>query len=132
MNNEYKINMFEQPPTEAILSQVENTQQQYAAAKAESNQKLLGQYFTGSSVAKYMATLVHSSTPHLRILDAGAGCGILTAATTLQCLARGAQSVHAVTFELDENVIDELTKTLEVYFACILESWSAVHIRSCQ
>ena len=40
----------------------------------------MGQFFTPPSVARFMASLFGDSLPEIRLLDAGAGVGTLTAA----------------------------------------------------
>ena len=46
----------------------------------KTKRKHIGQFFTPAPVAKYMASLSDTSDSSVRILDAGAGSGILTAA----------------------------------------------------
>jgi adenine-specific DNA-methyltransferase len=77
--------------------------------------KSLGQFFTGSIVSDYMASLVKKPTSKVvRILDAGAGAGILTASTALHCLEEGCKTVHAVLYELDSEAIASLKRTLTI------------------
>jgi len=77
--------------------------------------KRLGQFFTGEIVSNYMASLVNKPASRtVRILDAGAGTGILTASTALRCLSLGCKTVHAVLYELDSEAIPSLNKTLKV------------------
>ncbi|NOQ35740.1 MAG: hypothetical protein GQ569_07570 [Methylococcaceae bacterium] len=52
--------------------------------------KTLGQFFTRSIVSDYMASLLDDPKIRtIRILDAGAGTGILTASTALHYLNQG-------------------------------------------
>ncbi|MCI5130508.1 MAG: hypothetical protein D3904_03060 [Candidatus Electrothrix sp. EH2] len=44
----------------------------------------------------------------LRLLDAGAGTGILTVSAALQCLNFGAGTVDAVLYELDSKAVPSL------------------------
>lgn len=77
------------------------------------SRKLLGQFFTGSVVSEYMASLIKEPVDeNVRILDAGAGAGILTVSTALRCLELGCKSVHAVLYELDNEVISDLKQSL--------------------
>jgi adenine-specific DNA-methyltransferase len=85
----------------------------FLSNKPMSVRKSLGQYFTGELVANYMASLVkkpHSET--VKILDAGAGTGILTLATAFRCLHLGCKSVHATLYELDQEALPYLEQTL--------------------
>lgn len=60
-----------------------------------------GQYFTAPAVARLMASLLHhrSDTTHARILDPGAGTGILGLAAAASLMSRGMRSVELVAVE---------------------------------
>ena len=68
----------------------------------------LGQFMTPESVAKFMAGLFSRRTGAIRLLDAGAGVGALTAAF----LDRGADVVCATAYEIDgkPNVVADLRR----------------------
>ena len=84
-------------------------QTDYLTSKPESVRKKLGQYFTGSTVADYMASmLTPMKVSTVRLLDAGAGTGILTISATMRCLAMGNKRVHAVLYEIDKNILSYL------------------------
>ena len=75
----------------------------------------MGQFFTGSSVSNYMASLVNKPKNKIvRILDAGSGTGILTASTALRCLDLGCKTVHAALYELDREAVSHLEQTLKI------------------
>ena len=75
----------------------------------------MGQFFTGSVVSDYMASLVvKPKSKTIRILDAGAGTGILAASTALYCLSMGCKTVHAVLYELDSEAVASLKQTLNI------------------
>ena len=77
--------------------------------------KAFGQFFTGAVVSDYMASLINKpKSKSVRILDAGAGTGILTASTALGCLDLGCKTVHAVLYELDGEVIANLEQALKI------------------
>lgn len=71
----------------------------------------LGQYFTPEPVADFMASLIDDDGGALRLLDAGAGIGLLSAAV----LGRrpGRCSVHA--WELEPHFLPELRATLALH-----------------
>lgn len=90
-------------------------QSDFLASKSGESRKMLGQYFTGSLVSDYMASLISKPTSQtVRILDAGAGTGIMTASTALHCLDMGCKSVHAVLYELDAETALNLEQTLKI------------------
>lgn len=89
-------------------------QTEYLSSKSDAERKTLGQYFTGQSVAEYMASMIEPvQEPLVRILDAGAGAGILTISAALRCLNMGNNRVHAVLYELDGNAIEHLEKNMK-------------------
>lgn len=76
--------------------------------------KLLGQFFTPPSIAEFMADLlrVHqTSTSPIRLLDPGAGTGILGIAAA-RSLVREHQSVTLTAFEIDRTVTEKLASSL--------------------
>ncbi len=84
-------------------------------SKALEDRKSLGQFFTGLVVSDYMASLIERPNEKTaRLLDAGAGTGILTASAALHCLNMGYNSVHAVLYELDEKALPALEQTLHI------------------
>ena len=81
----------------------------YLNSKTETERKDLGQYFTGNTVSNYMASMISPiATDTVRILDAGAGAGILTISAALRCLELGNNQVHAVLYELDGDALVHL------------------------
>ena len=50
----------------------------------------------------------------MRILDAGAGTGILTASTALRCLDLNCKTVHAVLYEVDSEAVPNLERTMNI------------------
>ena len=74
----------------------------------------LGQFMTPASVAGFMASLftLPSSKP-IRLLDAGAGQGALTAAFVKRCHGSpGDFRIRASAFELDQEILSALRSTL--------------------
>lgn len=79
----------------------------------------LGQFFTPASVARFMAAMLRIPNPpkELRILDAGGGSGVLTAAAVAELCRRPKvkrpQSLHATVWELDELLAEDMERTFE-------------------
>jgi len=98
-------------PNDNIIS----LQRAFLRSKSLKSRKILGQFFTGLIVSDYMASLViKPKSKTIRILDAGAGTGILTASTALHCLGMGCKAVHAVLYELDCEAAVSLEQTLKI------------------
>jgi adenine-specific DNA-methyltransferase len=81
----------------------------------------LGQYFTSATVARRLATLFKSHGSSVRLLDAGAGVGMLTAAFVEEMCSRKnhPESIHVTAYELDTTLHNDLQETLQVcHLAC--------------
>jgi len=75
--------------------------------------KKKGQFFTPVAIAQFMARQFHFRDHHLRILDPGAGTGILTAAVCDQVLlsADHSMDIELVAYETDDQVKPVLQET---------------------
>lgn len=71
-----------------------------------------GQFMTPESVAQFMAGLFSPRTGAVRLLDAGAGVGSLSAAFLNRW---GAHDVRAAVYEIDQTLISYLRETLRPY-----------------
>jgi adenine-specific DNA-methyltransferase len=107
--------MFEQLHLTDPMDDIVSLQSNFLGSKSMEARRTLGQFFTGSIVSNYMASLIEKpKSRKVRILDAGAGTGILTASTALRCLSIGSKTVHAVLYELDGDAIPHLEQTLKI------------------
>lgn len=109
------VEMLQQLSITDPMGDIVGLQSEFLASKSMATRKQLGQFFTGSIVSDYMASLLSKpKSKHVRILDAGAGTGILTASTALHCLDIGCRSVHAVLYEFDPEAVSNLEQTLKI------------------
>ena len=78
-------------------------------------QKDLGQFLTPPHVADLMATMFHLRSHRIRLLDAGAGLGILSAAFIRQQLLRKTppRLIEITAYELDKALIHGIEETYE-------------------
>jgi len=107
--------MLEQLQTSGPIEDIIALQSDFLSSKPMEARKALGQFFTGLTVSDYMASLVAKpKNKTIRILDAGAGTGILTASAALRCLDLGCNTVHAVLYELDSEAVLNLEQTLKI------------------
>jgi adenine-specific DNA-methyltransferase len=86
-----------------------------ACRKLDSEQRSkMGQFFTPPSVARFMASLFGNPSPELRLLDAGAGVGTLTAAFVEEVCQRDARprSISVIAYELEPLLVEYLHSTL--------------------
>ena len=75
----------------------------------------LGQFFTPAPVADFMASLFGPLPNVVRLLDAGAGTGALTAAFVSRLCEKneGVRAVEATLYELDPRIQDALSETMQ-------------------
>jgi adenine-specific DNA-methyltransferase len=83
--------------------------------KSRSQSKELGQFFTESKTADYMASMFNSlgNINVVKLLDAGAGEGVLTESAALRCLELGYRQVYAVLYEIDEGILPILKENMD-------------------
>ena len=85
-----------------------------AVQKTREHREELGQFLTATPVADFMASMFGPLPPTVRLLDAGAGAGSLTAAFVSRCCEKrgGVRAIEATLYELDGEILDALTATL--------------------
>ena len=79
-----------------------------------SDRSRVGQFLTPSSIAEFMGSLFQEDVEHVRILDPGAGAGVLFAATVETMISREcrAQSIEVVAYENDSQMMPHLMDTM--------------------
>ena len=96
-------------------SSVLEPQRSKAAAGLDARRKQeLGQFLTPEIVGSFMASLFEARPAEIRLLDAGAGDGALTAAFVKRmcgCRLRP-KRISVTAYELDEAIVDALERTL--------------------
>lgn len=97
-----------------LLKAIAERQKIYIASTTRHYRKQKGQVFTPPEVAKYMASLCSKHSGDIRILDPGAGIGILTAALCDRiCDLSQPKVVSATVFETDSQITDMLDETMQ-------------------
>lgn len=98
----------------SVLKLVEEKQLKFLKEHPDADRRRLGQFFTSSIVSEYMASMVTAAPPAdvVRIIDAGAGFGILTVSAVLRCLKLKQKKIHAVLYEKDAKIIPYLTDAM--------------------
>ena len=84
-------------------------------SEARKRQGVLGQFLTPAPVAEFMASLFEPLPAVVRLLDAGAGAGALTAALVSRICEKkdGVRVIEAMLFELDPFIQDTLFQTMQ-------------------
>lgn len=107
------------PPSDRItLAQVEKRRLQTALQTAAPHKAALGQYLTPAPIARFMASLFTLDVQAgIRLLDAGAGQGILTAALLDRWLEESevGNEAYVCTYERDLSIRTNLDQTLNDY-----------------
>lgn len=75
----------------------------------------IGQFFTPAMIARYMESLFQHAGPEVRILDPGAGAGVLFASFVEALVSREQRpsSITVVAYENDKGVLPYLKDTME-------------------
>lgn len=96
------------------VAQVDRRRVELSPKLDPEQRRRLGQFMTPASVARYMATLFDAYSAHVRLLDAGAGLGSLTAAFVEAAVSASAppQSIDVTAFEIDPVLAAVLEVTL--------------------
>lgn len=84
-----------------------------ASINTRERQEDLGQFLTAAPVAGFMASLFGPLPETVRLLDAGAGAGALTAAFVARCCEKrdGVRAIEATLYELDGEILGALAAT---------------------
>lgn len=85
-----------------------------AIENPRSRQEELGQFLTATPVAEFMAAMFGPLPQKVRLLDAGAGAGALTAAFVSRCCEQrsGVRAIEATLYEIDGGILDALSATM--------------------
>ncbi len=85
-----------------------------ATAPPRNRQEELGQFLTSAPMAEFMASMFGPFPGTVRLLDAGAGAGALTAAFVSRLCKRndGVRAIEAALYELDPMILDALSATM--------------------
>lgn len=105
----------------ALLSIPDALRANFFASANPRHQKDLGQFLTPPHVADLMAAMFNLQASHIRLLDAGAGMGILSAAFVRRQLQKRVppKRIEVTAYELDPALIEGLEETYEAcHSAC--------------
>jgi len=99
----------------SLLAQADATRERTNSALDESTRAALGQFMTPGVIAEFMAAMFGELGPEIRLLDAGAGVGSLTAAAVREVLDRKRRptSIEATVYEVDPVMLAGLREVLD-------------------
>lgn len=98
-----------------MLNEIMKNTKEYLNLKQKTERKAYGQFFTPITTARYMSSMIQDRSAKVRILDPGAGNGLLTAALTERLLEGGkVREIETVLYENDINIQSLLQKNVAV------------------
>ena len=99
---------------QTLVARIEHARRAISPRLDPARKTLLGQFFTPGPIAQLMCSMLTCSGSSIRVLDAGAGIGTLSAALVAALCSRPhrPQSLHITAYELDAALIPHLQETL--------------------
>ncbi|MEI4332899.1 Eco57I restriction-modification methylase domain-containing protein [Streptococcus suis] len=102
---------------ELILKVTKNTQI-FLNTKSKKDRKKIGQFFTDSQTAQFMASVFSFSKKKIRVLDPGAGTGILSAAFIEVAKENGVEDIELLLVENNKDVLPILEQNIRIFQDC--------------
>ena len=99
-----------------MLNHIENIQREVSAGLDKETRSRLGQFFTPQTIARFMASLFEiNKIKPIRLLDAGAGIGSLTAAFIEKYAEQNIGDLEVMACEVDSQLVPILEQNLNNY-----------------
>jgi adenine-specific DNA-methyltransferase len=97
-----------------MISQLDQIAEKLSRCQKRYERSKIGQFLTPGAIAQFMAHLFRRNVQKVRLLDAGAGAGMLFAAAVDALISRNGrpQSIDVVAYENDEAVFPYLEQAL--------------------
>lgn len=97
-----------------LIAQLDNTRAEISPKLDPHRRSRLGQFMTPGVIASSMASMFGPLPERVRLLDAGAGMGALTAAFVTEACGRERRprSIDVTTYEVDDQLVAILEETL--------------------
>ncbi|MGH9391433.1 MAG: Eco57I restriction-modification methylase domain-containing protein, partial [Vicinamibacteria bacterium] len=101
-------------PPEALVDQADFLRLDASRRLDPKRQVEMGQFMTPAPIARFMASMFEAKQREIRLLDAGAGVGSLSAAFVGEMCSRDRhpEEITVVTYEIDPGLIEGLKTTL--------------------
>lgn len=97
-----------------IIDRINQSNINYISNVSKNIRKKMGQFFTPPSISNFMGGLMECSSSSIRILDAGAGSGILTGALCEKLLSnKNVNDIYVDLYENNEDIIPLLKANME-------------------
>jgi adenine-specific DNA-methyltransferase len=101
--------------TAHLLDMLDDVRRSLNSSTARNERSSMGQFLTPVSIARFMASLFTHGGKDVRILDPGAGAGVLFAALVEALVSNmnRPESIEVVAYENDAHILPELRRTTE-------------------
>lgn len=96
------------------LSTLEHVRKSFSSVTNRMDRSYIGQFLTPADIAYFMASMFETGVEPARILDPGAGAGVLFAATVEALISRANRpdSIEVVAYETDKIILPHLAETM--------------------
>jgi adenine-specific DNA-methyltransferase len=96
------------------LHALDHFRESFNASTNRDDRSQIGQFLTPAAIANFMATMFEPSKDTVRILDPGAGAGVLLAASVEKFISQKTKphSIEVVAYETDKLILPNLEKTI--------------------
>jgi len=96
------------------LTKFDYVRTSFSSATSRIARSQIGQFLTPTAIARFMASMFESGTQPVRILDPGAGAGVLFAACVENLVSRDSRplSIEVVAYETDRIILPHLQETM--------------------
>jgi len=97
------------------LNMLDHVRQSFNAVTSRTDRSRIGQFLTPASIADFMSSLFETRAKEVRILDPGAGAGVLFAACVDKLLSQKKRplSIDVVAYEKDRTILPHLQETMD-------------------
>ena len=94
---------------------LDHLRRSFNSATSRVDRSQIGQFLTPATIAQFMSSMFESAPQQVRILDPGAGAGVLfaTCVETLISQANRPLSIKVVAYETDEAILPHLKETMK-------------------
>lgn len=97
------------------LSMLDHVRKSFNSSTSRTGRSQIGQFLTPAAIAHFMSSMFEAEVQEVRILDPGAGAGVLFAACVEALISRKNQplSIEVVAYETDRIILPYLEETMK-------------------
>jgi len=97
------------------LHTLDHVRKAFNSTTSRTDRSQIGQFLTPAAIAKFMASMFEMGLQEVRILDPGAGTGVLFAACVETLISRKNRpaSIEVVAYETDSTILPHLEETMK-------------------